>query len=242
MYKAYETASILEGRCYQHIAEIACHLNFPQCDPVTQGVIHPCREMCWDFKEACMRKWFSMVSKVHSIFGWNASYLSNGNWSHVVDCDYLPSLHDNIPCFYKPVSCDSPPIINNTRILNSTIKNIYHLHDMFQYACVHESFKMIGKSSITCLYSGEWSHSSPRCIHQPMSSFNSFNVVLPVPIIPLFIYISLTLFIWGKKTKHQSFTRNKKYDAFVCYSYDGEDANFTENIVPVELGEEHGFN
>ena len=41
--------------------------------------------------------------------------------------------------------------------------------------------------------------------------------------------------------KKQNLTRNKHYDAFVCYCYEGQDTDFTPKIVPIELEEEHGL-
>ena len=54
VYKAYQTTSIFEGRCYQHFEDLVCHIIFPKCHPVTKQVTHPCREMCWDVNEACL--------------------------------------------------------------------------------------------------------------------------------------------------------------------------------------------
>ena len=96
VYKAYE---IFEGRCYQHLEELACHIIFPKCDPVTNQVTHPCREMCWDVKEACLQKWQSLAEKVLFKYGWDKHILDGP--SIFVDCDYLPSLHSSIPCFYN---------------------------------------------------------------------------------------------------------------------------------------------
>ena len=120
LYKAYETASIFDGRCYQHLEEIACYTIFPKCDPFTKQVIHPCREMCLVAKEACLQKMLFQAKKLVSKFSWHGDFLPKG--SNVINCDYLPSLHDNIPCFYKPVTCESPPdVTNSTRLLNTTL-------------------------------------------------------------------------------------------------------------------------
>ena len=35
--------------------------------------------------------------------------------------------------------------------------------------------------------------------------------------------------------------RSKQCDAFVCYCYEGQDPNFAEKIVPIELEEKHDF-
>ena len=241
VYKAYETASFLTGRCYKHIEEISCHIIFPKCDPVTKQVTHPCREMCWDIKEACLQKLFSMVKKLFLRYDWGDKFL--GNWSKEVNCDYLPSFNGSIPCFYKPVTCDSPPdVTNGTTILNITQKDIYQLQDAIQYACVNESFQMIGNDSTTCLYSGQWSHSPPTCSHQVTNPLHPLLVVLPVLLVSLSIFTSVAFCAWCCQTKHNVLKRNKEYDAFVCYCYEGgEDSDFAEKIIPQELEEKHGL-
>ena len=45
--------TLLEGLCYIHMAELGCYAVIPKCDPVSRQVIHPCREMCHDFRTAC---------------------------------------------------------------------------------------------------------------------------------------------------------------------------------------------
>ena len=54
--QAYELITVMGGRCHQHLEEILCHVFLPNCDPFTQQVFHPCREMCWDFRDACLQK------------------------------------------------------------------------------------------------------------------------------------------------------------------------------------------
>ena len=224
VYKAYETTSILEGRCYQHFEETSCYTIFPKCDPITGQVTHPCRETCWDVKEACLQKLFSMTTKLVSRYGWVGAFL--GNWSKEVDCDYLPSLHGSIPCYYKNVTCDiSLNVTDGVVIVNHTQQEEHQLHDVIQYACANETFKMIGKSSITCLYSGEWSHPPPKCI--PVKKpLHPVLVILPVLIMSLMIYTSLVFYVWCHKTKGHNLTRNRQYDAFVCYCYEGQDPDF----------------
>ena len=150
-------------------------------------------------------------------------------------------LHANVPCFYKPVTCDSPPVVTNgTTILNITQKDVYKLHDVVQYACVNEAFQMKGNSTITCLYSGEWSLPPPKCI-QLKKPLHPLLVVLPILIMPLLIYIGLALAACQRKSARQISIRNRQYDAFVCYCYEGQDPDFAEKIIPQELEEEHGL-
>ena len=94
-----------------------------------------------------------------------------------------------------PVICDSPPVVTDgTRILNTTQKDVYQLHDMVQYACVNNTFEMRGNDSITCLYSGQWSQPPPRCVPIKMSWMKYVYFVLPVIsvlLLVVFIFIGI---------------------------------------------------
>ena len=37
------------------------------------------------------------------------------------DCDYLPSLGGDIPCFYTPVTCGSHPSVKNAAMVNTSV-------------------------------------------------------------------------------------------------------------------------
>ena len=202
--------------------------------------------MCWGLIKGCLQKFRNLIGRMD----WNFTYdghiysrlLHSTDKLHILNCDYLPSSNSSIPCFYKPVTCDSPPDVTNTsRLLNVTQKDICQLHNVVQYECINETFEIIGKSTISCLYSGQWSHPPPKCIHQQMNSWHPIYVVLPVLIMSLIIYTTLTLFAWCQKTNHQRLTRNKQFDAFVCYSYEGQDHDFAEIIVPLNLEEDYGL-
>ena len=198
VYKAYETASIFEGRCYQHLEDVACNTIFPKCDPVTKQVTHPFREMCWDVKEACLQKWQSLAENVFFRYVWDIFH----GPSIIIDCDYLPSLYGSFPCFYKPVTCDSPQdVTDGTVMVNSTQKDIYGLHDVVQYTCINETLRMVGNNSVVCMYSGEWSSHPPRCVDQQDNSLHPLYVVLPVLTIFLIIYTTLLFDVWCKKRK-----------------------------------------
>ena len=242
LYKAYKTTSIFEGRCYQHLEKIACYTIFPKCDPITRQMTYPCRETCWDVKEACLQKLFYMAEKLVSKYDWDGAFLGKRNSSMEMDCDYLLSVNSSVPCFYKPVTCDSPPDVpNGMQILNITQKSAYELHDVVQYACVNEAFEMIGKSNTTCLYSGEWSRPSPRCIHHVINSLHPLLVVLPILVIYFTVYMGLAFCTCCSQTKHQNLRRTREYDAFVCYCYEGQYPDFAEKIVPQELEEKRDF-
>ena len=234
VYKAYETAFNLDGRCYKHFEDFACRIIFPKCDPFTKQVIHPCREMCWDLKAACLQKWLSMATDLNSKFFWKGAYLL-GNWSMEIDCDYLPSLHSSIPCFYKPVTCDSPPdVTNGTKILNATQKDVYQLHEVVQYACVNDTFNMIGNSSISCLHSGHWTHPPPRCSHQ--NNLHPLVVVLPVLVMPLLVFLVRVIWTKVKRKRMPVLSRARDFDAFICYKFD-TDYDYAVNHIANTLEE-----
>ena len=73
--------------CYQHTQELLCGMLIPKCDPNSKQVIVPCSEMCHDFRTGCNN--FN-------------NYL---NYLIPYDCNYLPSLSGNVPCFYESISC-----------------------------------------------------------------------------------------------------------------------------------------
>ena len=126
-------------------------------------------------------------------------------------------------------------------MVNSTLRDVYGLHDMVQYACVIETLRLVGNKTVYCEYSGEWSSHPPRCVDQQNNSLHPLYGVLPVLLTFLMIYTRLAFYVWCKKRKVQNFTRNKQYDAFVCYCYEGQDPDFAEKIIPQEPEEKHRF-
>ena len=96
---------------------------------------------------------------------------------------------------------------------------------------------MTGNGNVTCLYSGQWT-TPPKCLNQ---SENVLKIVLPVLAMSLVFYILLMVCVRCCRTKHENLTRNKQYDAFVCYCYEGQDPDFAEEIIPQELEEEYGL-
>ena len=242
----FEASVFWNGTCYQHIWEVVCYVILPKCDPMTKQVLHPCREMCWAAIEGCWKKSLDFLARMDSEFRYNNLFyvdiLPSMDKLQIFNCDYLPSLYGSVPCFYKPVTCDPPPdVTDRVTILNaSTKKDVYQLHDVIHYVCVNETFEMKGNSTITCLYSGEWSQTAPKCI-QFKISLHPLLVVLPILTMSLIIYTSLTFCIWQKKSGRQILIRNRQYDAFVCYCYEGQDGDFAEKIIPQELEEEYNF-
>ena len=149
------------------------------------------------------------------------------NPSELVGCSYLPSVDGSIPCFYKPVTCDNPTNITNAVIRNyNKSTNGFNVSTEIEYYCVNNT-QMKGKNKRTCLYSGEWSE-GPQCMNISTSSL--LKIVLPLLTIPFVIFIVLSILM--KCRNNQSlipYLRQKEYDAFVCYCYEGGDSDFAEN-------------
>ena len=235
---------LLEDPCYQHTEEFLCNVLFPRCDLTTGRVTHPCKEMCSDFLDGCISDYVGFFKQVSQIYLYQPQLnITEDDRAVMFSCDYLPSRHGNIPCNYKPVTCRSPPEVdNNTVILNDTQRDVYQLHDVIHYSCVRENIQMEGNSTITCLHSGEWS-APPKC--KAMNTVSAIHIVLPVLICPLVLFLSSIII---KKVKYKyiashlvSLTRRRQFDAFVCYSYDRQDAHFAENTIPLQLEQNRGF-
>ena len=130
---AYDALLLQYGTCYEHFSELVCYVLLPKCDRVNQQVTHPWIEMCRDIIEGCWEKLSPLIAFRRP--GWS---VNRDRYYQLVNCDYLPSLHGSVPCFYKPVTCDSrPDVTNGAAILSITQKDVYTLHDVVQYACVN---------------------------------------------------------------------------------------------------------
>ena len=109
--------------CYKYEIEIACRTFFPECIQAENQVIYICRETCLEFLDACLPHLNNYMQKINLLpvkvikefFGDYTLNLSNA-----MNCDYLPSVDGPIRCFYKPVTCESPPNVTNARIVNET--------------------------------------------------------------------------------------------------------------------------
>ena len=160
--------------------------------------------MCLDFTNGC---WKMLADFAHA-----RSPDVDLRDTHSLDiytlsnCGYLPPLNGSIPCFYKPVMCDSPPeVTNGTRILNITQKDVCQLHDVMQYACVNHTFEIRGTDFIKCQYSGEWSNPPPKCVPvKEMKNFwmNLIYITLPV-ILVLFLVMVVAIIKCKMKSSHE---------------------------------------
>ena len=222
--------------CYQHSSELGCHFIVPECDSESKQVIHPCREMCHDFMKACSKITFRVGIKARHISS-DVKVRTYG------DCDYLPTLNGDIPCFYKSVSCELPTGIKNAIIIanNSEKKDTYSVFDTLEYSC-DEGFSFKGNNTVTCTYNGQWS-AAPKCSPTPINKSKLLSVILPLFLIVLLIMLLIAACKYRIKMriKNKSFTRNKQFDAFVCYCYEGQDPDFAEKIIPQNLEHNHGF-
>ena len=88
----------------------------------------------------------------------------NSDLKTFMNCNYLPAVGSDIKCFYKAVTCKAPPKIPHGRIEDGVISNgTYPLHTELRIKCVNETFVMKGNHTITCQYTGTWSH-PPQCV------------------------------------------------------------------------------
>ena len=190
-----EAVSYWERTCYQHMRKAACYVFIPKCDPVSQKVMHPCSEMCWDLIKGCWQEFLDVIVRLGALsrLGNYEKFSPLADKQTVINCDYLPSHYGSVPCFYKPVTCDSPPdVTNGTTILNSSQKDVYHLPDVVKYTCVNDTFEMRGNGSIRCLYNGQWSDSPPVCVS--VTQMETFVLIL-LPILLVCLVFFLVLFL-----------------------------------------------
>ena len=193
-FKSYVFLLDMIGLCYQHLQELVCYVLVLKCDPVLRQVVHPCREMCHDFKTACSK----ITLPKDTIMSHKLPHVPSGE--NVVvdipysgfDCDYLPALNEDIPCFYKPVTCKTPPTVKNATMSNVSVNyNDYSVLDAIDYSC-NEGFEMVGNKKISCMYSGEWS-TAPKCSLLSISTTHPLVVVLPVLFFPLLILFATVI-------------------------------------------------
>ena len=142
---------------FQISTEFLCYMFTHKCDPESNQIIPACKEMCYDFADLC---------RYH--LG------SREDWKYI-NCNYLPSMYKEIPCFYEPVVCRSPPPrVNNARILTHfTSIGGYFLPARAEFSCA-EGFRMKGNKTIPCSNHGFWS-TPPQC--SPVSLTTTHGLV-----------------------------------------------------------------
>ena len=157
-------------------------------------------------------------------------------WStKLLNSDYLPSKDVPIPCLYKQVTCQSPPNVSNVNVImkNST----YIAKSEVKYTCQSDAFQMEGNSTSTCLYSGHWSE-PPKCNPRKTSNVHPLIIVIPLFIISFVILMAAVTISCYKRREVQSLTRQREFDAFVCYNFD-TDREFAEEVILTELHENY---
>ena len=234
----------IKSPCYQHLHEFLCNVFTPKCDIFTERMVPPCRESCLDFLNGCVTHVLSISPKLRSIM----PHLKSSDIYNSINCNYLPPASGSTPCFYKPVYCAAPPTINNGFKVNvsnmntnngfkvnvSNMNTTYPLDSIQEYVCQDE-YRILENSSVTCMYSGQWS-TTPVCIYN--LNKNSFVGILLILIPILILTLVLLIFIHVKYTCSKKSIlfqpeRNKEYDAFICY--DIADADHAHETIIEEL-------
>ena len=171
---SYISSQSPTGGCYKHMQKFFCRVFLPECDQVENRQIHICKETCFEVVHSCVKKWepVFLLEEMKKTAHLNVSY--------ALDCNYLPSVSDPIPCHYRPVTCDAPPNIINARIINgSGLNRTYLAKSKVKCECLNTTFQMEGNSTVTCLYSGEWSE-TPKCETKNESNLNPLSIVIPL--------------------------------------------------------------
>ena len=242
----YLFTNLLGKLCYKHVEKFICYLLFPKCVDGHQ-MITVCRETCADAIDACvddilfvLRNVTAYDSKLKTMKERIESIPLN---SAKEFCNYLPSANSTVPCFYEPVTCDTPPKVKNAEMQNEiNINKTYLFNSKVTYSCKNET-QVRGNNTIACLQSGGWSKPPlchPKLTPEPSETLNHFFVVVSVLVVPCVICIitcGLLRYKRRRTRKNPLLFRNKTFDAFVCYCYEKTDAQFAENTLRIELEE-----
>ena len=178
--------------CYKYARELLCHIIYPECVLIKDRsrVIPPCKTSCSEFLEACSESVTSALRRLNykgTLF--HPKWRSGHKLSRIIDCNYLPSVNDPILCFSRPVTCESPPNASNARIINGINPDkIYQAKSQVKYQCLSETFQMEGTNFSTCQYDGHWDK-IPKCKRRDEMSLNPLSFVLPLLLIPMFVFI-----------------------------------------------------
>ena len=242
---------LLTEPCYKHLQEVLCYAVLPKCNSSEPQIILPCKEMCHDLWQACEENIMSLLKKAATIqnsvlydISQSLQKMSAGAMVQCkpLDCDYLPSRHGSTPCFYKNVTCNAPQNSNNaimegkTKDSSSDNNSTYPLLSQVEYTCASETLVIDGKSTRSCLYSGQWSE-QPKCVPKSQNEVSILVIaILIVVVVPTAVLTLIVLWFKLRKTKNLPlYTRNREYDAFICY--DENDADFAHVTIIRELEE-----
>ena len=218
--------------CYKHLHEIMCYILSPRCHPQTKQMVPPCREACSDLVQGCFVRVNLFMPQI------NFTDMKMPPFDLVANCSYLPPANGSLPCFYKPVTCPAPPNVQNGfRVNYSDTNTSYPLDSVQEYVCQDE-YKIRGDSTVTCLYSGQWTE-VPVCVNKRTSSMSPISVVLPILILPLVLSIAILLRFtcsgqqviqYQNIAEQRHLRRAKEFDAYVCYASDN-DCDFAEYTI-----------
>ncbi len=224
------------SKCLGYAGELIYRVVVPRCEPQSRAVEHPCREMCHEFLRGChehielafcnfeQRK---KVTQAHI----NCSHIDKEEVErNVFDCDYLPSTTTDA-CFYKPILCETPRNVTNAVVvLNSTSQGDYHPNSTVDYACAPGTYWAEGNTTAVCSAQGVWT-GFPTCV---VIGYSPIAVVAPIFLIALGVFAALVIAIKcsDRRKTHESFKRNRKFDAFVCCHFDSENHYVVTTILP----------
>ncbi len=159
----FSTAEEEGVSCYQHALSTRCYLFLPRCDSKNSTIVPLCLEACEEAIQAC-----SNVVDVH------LTRKFYNKLSEMFNCSYLPSnKNENVPCFYKKVTCGPPPEVPGAQMVLTTPDQVgnnlsaenYSLHSEVSVSCM-ETFVKTGNDTMRCEYSGSWSQ-PPKCVQKP---------------------------------------------------------------------------
>ena len=199
-------------RCYKYFNELMCYVVVPKCDQDTQQIIHPCKEMVYELKEACMDDFISFLGCIYSLedellVDWN--YLPEQWSTKLLDSDYLPSKDGPIPCLYKQVTCQSPPNVSNANVIMKNSR--FTAKSEGEYMCQSGAFQMEGNSTSTCLCSGQWSE-PPKCNARKTSNVHLLIIVIPWFIISFVTVMATITISCCKRREVQNLTRQREFE------------------------------
>ena len=134
--------------CHQHLFYMVCQSYFTRCPErnttdIRNNTIYEvdrlvplCKEMCYNFKEACAIDFLPMVN--------------------VIDCHSIPYSKETSNCVHMEVFCTNPPV----QIPDGP--DTYPVNSTLEYSCPIGMVHVSENRNITCTFSGEWTK-PPEC-------------------------------------------------------------------------------
>ena len=228
---------------YKYFLEFVCYAFLPKCNSTQNHLVLPCKEFCNDFRKAYKK------------IIWPPQ-------RNQIDCDYFPPLNRTFPCFYERVTCEAPYAPNI--IFHGERRNFYPVESTVKYSgCVgtgkitkaEESKEYFDKTT-TCLHSGKWSDMRESTCDpkgKELAGLMILGLFLFFIMVGVIFCMVFCLLKWRRRRKQfkrkdtpkrnshlgeKEVLRKRKFDSYVCYSYDGEHDFVTDTVLPV-LEENH---